>query len=244
MYEKNLSRVSDGHALKKRLEMLQAQAGGDVVDARISRGWLQHGHVAKLGQRRTRAAGPRDAVPTLRRASHGQPVADHAKGKVGKEHVRPRHESEGDGRDQPQGIDHEPHAMTLVVALERAADQREYLVERHILRVRRDRRCPTPEIPQQALLGNALRDPSQNPILRGLEGAGRRSGALAAGMRIATPMLTPFGHAQQNAETMPEPPDHAGGGDRSHGGVRIDRGLAIELVAIPADRDDVDVHQH
>jgi hypothetical protein len=58
MYEKNLSRVSHGHALEEGREVLQAQAGGDVVYARVSRGWLQQGHIAKLGQRRARAAGP------------------------------------------------------------------------------------------------------------------------------------------------------------------------------------------
>ena len=63
-------------------EMLQAQAGGDVVNPRLARRRLQHGDVAQLAQRRTRAPGPRDAVQTLRRAAHGQPVTDHAKREV------------------------------------------------------------------------------------------------------------------------------------------------------------------
>src|SRR5688572_13117620 len=133
--------------------------------------------------------------------------------------------------------------MTLVVALQRAADQREHLVESHILRMRRNRRCLAPEMPQQALLCNTLRDPSKNSILHGLEEAGLGFGAFTGGVRIATPMLPLFGGAQQDAETMPQPADDTGG-HRFHGGVRIDRRLAIELVAIPTDRDDEDVHQY
>src|SRR5688572_7039600 len=60
-----ISRVPDGDAVEERREVLQPEAGGDVVDARVARAWIERPDFAQLAQRRARPPRPFHAVQAL-----------------------------------------------------------------------------------------------------------------------------------------------------------------------------------
>src|SRR5688500_9451279 len=130
-YGKNLSRVPHGNAFEERAEVRQPQARRDVVNARVARGWFEQHDVAKLGQRRTGASGPYDAMKALAGAAHRQPVTNRAEPEIQRGEIgHPRHEQEqwskeDKRQDEEHAVDDHPPAVAVVIVLQCAADERE-----------------------------------------------------------------------------------------------------------------------
>ena len=61
--------------------------------------------------------------------------------------------------------------MALVVALQDPPDEREHLIEGHVLRMGHDCGRDTAQVPEEPLFGNPFRHPRQQPILHGPVGA-------------------------------------------------------------------------
>ena len=183
------------------------------------------------GRSRSRAA-----APAPRRASTGS-----ARPRGSRNSTPSRFGSRDTSAARPDAIEPdsvstiEPEAMALVVALQRAANERHHLLERHVLRDgRRWRRLP-PEIPQQPLLGDALGDPRQHALLHPADPR-RGSSALARRARAAAP---------PRRGAWPENDAAASRGAREAGnrlGSASLTVLAVQLVPVRTDRNDEDVH--
>jgi hypothetical protein len=141
-------RVADGNTLEKRRQMLQAQTRGNLIDAHFARRAMERCHLAQIRQRLARTSGPRDAAQSLHRSAHRQPVPHDTEREIVRNDVRPREQHERGRRDQQYAVDHEPHPVPFVIALERSVDQCQRLFEREVLGMGGDDRRLMPEIPQ------------------------------------------------------------------------------------------------
>jgi hypothetical protein len=133
--------------------------------------------------------------------------------------------------------------VTVAVTPEHTVDLGENLLERHVLRVHGHNRCLTPQIPQEPLLPKAPPGPSQDPVLNGLNEADPRfdATALACHACAATAMLPVLDLAERDDEILPDPAEHASGGDYV-GELSIARYFAIQLVPSPTGRDHEHIH--
>src|SRR5438128_1562504 len=123
--------------------------------------------------------------------------------------------------------------MTLVVALQRAPYQCVRLFEGEILRMKGDDCGLAPEVPQQALLGDALRDPRHDPLPQPSEprAVARRRGAAAA---------TLLRLMEHHREPVPDASDDPARGWRELG--FLNRRFAVQLVAVGPDWNHEHVH--
>ena len=198
-----------GNAFEERAEVRQPQARGDVVNARVARGRFEQHDVAKLAERRAGASGPRDAMKPLGGAVHRKPVTDRAEPEIQRRDIgHSRHEQkqrpEKDKRQQKEdAVDDHPPPVTVEIVLERAADEREDLVERHVLWMRGNHFGVVPQVPQQTLFDDTLRDPAEQATFEPPETAAR------FGPAVPVPLLC---GVHDPIESVPQPADEAGRG--------------------------------
>jgi hypothetical protein len=95
-------------------------------------------------------------------------MPDHTKREEIRQQVWSRYDRERTRRHESQQVDDKPQPVTVAVTPEHTVDLRENLLERHVLRVHGHNGCLTPQIPQKPLLRKAPPDPSQDPVLDGL----------------------------------------------------------------------------
>jgi hypothetical protein len=100
-----------------------------------------------------------------------------------------------------------------------------------------DRSGLAAKIPQQALFGDSLCDPPEEPILYSAEPASRFGYGIAA-----MPILC---SAEHDAELLPETSEQASGRLGTLGRpFGLTRRFAVELVTVASNRNDEHVHRH
>jgi len=160
-------------------------------------------------------------------------VTHHAERKVIPDDVRTRQKNERDRTEQQNAVDDQPETMPLPVALERATYQRMRLLEGQVLRMKRGDGRFAPQIPQQALLGDAFGDPPHDPVLETAEAGGRPSR-----LTTAATLLCLMEHHRKLVSDAPDDSTRTGNRRR-----RLDRRLTVQLVLVRADGNDEHVHR-
>ena len=125
--------------------------------------------------------------------------------------------------------------MPFPVTLQRAADERQRLLEGEVLGIEGDDRGLATQVPQEPLLGDPFRNPRHDPFLEPTETRG-----LFRWWRTAAATLLRL--VEHHRKTVTDASDYP---FRAVDRLRfLDRSFAVELVPVAPDRDNEHIHLH
>ena len=167
-------------------------------------------------------------------------MADDAEGEVVADHVGSGDEDERGGQDHQDRVDDEPAAVLLEVALQAGAHDLQRPAVGHVRGVMERHLGLMAQVPQQALLGDAVGQPGERTRLHTTDDALRLIEFLGR-LRSST-VARLLGGREHRRELMLQPGDQT-----AFRRLRVrlgffDGGLAVQFVAIPPERDQEHVH--